>query len=272
MKVRTAQEMEEERVRTLYIRLPHTIKNIDEIRDLIFGDVDIKLPRQSGRHCHVVFPSVEEKLKNMKALKKKLIDNKHIFVSNAKLQDPDVKKEKQMKMKKVKPVVIRKPKEQTKVTKICFLHKIPKSATVKDLKKLFPEAKNVAILYKQRLQDNVNFDGRTGIVKFRDVKTAAAYLNKERPMPVCKGVQLEIHRDKRRQKNKKKNKAETLKVYDDVKTDVKDEEEVKSVPEDEEEVESVPEDEEEVESEPEDEEEEEDGDDEDANESSDEEE
>ncbi|XP_011305628.1 uncharacterized protein [Fopius arisanus] len=209
MKVRTAQEMEEERVRTLYIRLPHQIKNMDDIRDLIFGDVEIKLPRQSGRHCHIIFPSVEEKLKNMKALKKKLIDNKHIFLSHAKVKELDVKLEKRKKLKKVKSVVIDKPKDEEKVTKICFLHNIPNAASVKELKALFPEAKNVAILYKQRLKNHI--EGRTGIIKFRDLHTAAAYLKKERPMPLCRGIQLEIHRDKRRQKRRKK--AESLKIY-----------------------------------------------------------
>ncbi|XP_063978507.1 uncharacterized protein LOC135163179 [Diachasmimorpha longicaudata] len=268
MKVGTAKEMEEERLRTLYIRLPHTIKNMDVIRDLVFGDVDIKLPRQSGRHCHVIFSSVEDKLKNMKALKTKRIDNKPIFVKNPKVQDPEVKKQKQKKMKKIKPVVVSKPKAPEKVTKICFLHKVPKSATVKGLKALFPEAKNISILYKQRLHDDIT--GRTAIIKFRDLKTAAAYLNKERPMPLCKGVQLEIKCDKRRQKNKKK-KTETLKIYDGdgVETEVKEKEEAKSRPEDEDEVKSESEDEDEVGSEQENNEEEEPaGDDEDPDQSS----
>lgn len=75
-----------EQDRTLYLRFPKTIKNIDEIRNLIVGDADIKLPRQSSRNCHIVFSAVNDKIKNLKVIKEKIENEKSgILVSCVKL-------------------------------------------------------------------------------------------------------------------------------------------------------------------------------------------
>lgn len=109
---RTPSEIEEEQSRTLYIRVPHTIKDDQEIRNLFVGDFKLKLPRQAARHCHVIFPNVEEKVKNMKALKKKLIDGKSIYVSPPK--PINVEKKKKPKQKKI---VVPEPTDDQKLGK-----------------------------------------------------------------------------------------------------------------------------------------------------------
>lgn len=107
MKPLTAEEKEERQSKTLYIRLPHTIKNAKEIEELFVGDVKVKLPRQSSRHCHVTFASVEEKIKNLKCIKKLVIDGKHIIAAppRVKLQEEKKKKEKKMRVPKPKPEI-----------------------------------------------------------------------------------------------------------------------------------------------------------------------
>uniref|UniRef100_A0A6V7HMQ9 RRM domain-containing protein n=1 Tax=Bracon brevicornis TaxID=1563983 RepID=A0A6V7HMQ9_9HYME len=200
MSIRTPEELEELAKRTLYIRLPHTIKNMDEIRELVFNEAEIRLPRQSSRHCHVVFPSVEVRSQNMKALKKKLIDNKKIFVSKPQPKRAKEIKMKKVKEKKVKPKMISKPPTVSKVTKICFIKNIPLDATLPELKALFKEAKSIAILKKHQNSSRYHL----AIVKFKELKSAAAYLNNEKPLPKLRDTQLEISIDKRKQKKNRK--------------------------------------------------------------------
>lgn len=69
----------DDNARTIYVRLPHTIRNADEIHDIFPGDIDVKLHRKASRQCHVVFPSIEEKMKNLRGVKKILINNKRII-------------------------------------------------------------------------------------------------------------------------------------------------------------------------------------------------
>lgn len=109
---RTSLEIEEEQSRTLYIRVPRTIKDAKQIKDLFFGDLTVKIPRQSARHCHVIFPSIEEKVKNLKLIKKKLIDGKPIFAGPPK--PANLEKKKKPKQKKI---VIPKPEDDLNVGK-----------------------------------------------------------------------------------------------------------------------------------------------------------
>lgn len=109
---RTPQEIEEEQSRTLYVRLPHTIKNVDEIKSLFFGDFKIKLPRQASRYCHLIFTDLEDKIKNLKAAKEKLIGEKHMYVGPPKPMNLEKKKK-----PKQKKVVIPEPKEASKIKK-----------------------------------------------------------------------------------------------------------------------------------------------------------
>jgi len=68
------------RERTLNVSLPHTIKDRKEVENLFVGNFHIKLPRQSSRSCHVIFPSIDEKIKNYKLAKGKTINNKRIII------------------------------------------------------------------------------------------------------------------------------------------------------------------------------------------------
>lgn len=71
--------------RTIYLRFPKRITDIDEVRNLITGDANIKLRRQASRHCHVIFPKMEQKINNMKSIKAKSKENKlRIVVSGVK--------------------------------------------------------------------------------------------------------------------------------------------------------------------------------------------
>jgi len=70
--------------RTLNVSLPYTIKDKKEVENLFVGNFHIKLPRQSSRSCHVIFPSVEEKIKNYKLAKGKTINGKRIIIQTLK--------------------------------------------------------------------------------------------------------------------------------------------------------------------------------------------
>lgn len=88
----------------MYVRLPHTIKDEKEVKELFVGEFKVKLPRQSSRICHVIFPSVEDKVKNQKGLKKEL-DGKPIIAGPPRPMKLDKKKKpKQKKIKIPEPV------------------------------------------------------------------------------------------------------------------------------------------------------------------------
>lgn len=94
----------------LYVRLPHTIRDKDDVAKLFTGNFKINLPRQSSRYCYVIFSDIEEKMKNLKAIKNTRIDGKRIVVAPA-----NTKIEKKTTTVK-KKIVIPKIKD-TKVTK-----------------------------------------------------------------------------------------------------------------------------------------------------------
>lgn len=103
MKSRKSKQTKDDVAKILYVRLPHTIKSVKEIQDLFAGDITVKLPRQSSRHCHVIFPSVEEKIKNLKSIRKKKVDGKRILAAEPKINPPEEKKIKEKKIKPSKP-------------------------------------------------------------------------------------------------------------------------------------------------------------------------
>ena len=79
---RSAYDKEEEQSRTLYIRIPRSIKSEDEIKSLFFGTFKITLPSEtSSRYCHVLFSNVRDKIKNLKALRKKIVNGKRIIAA-----------------------------------------------------------------------------------------------------------------------------------------------------------------------------------------------
>lgn len=80
---KTEEQLKDEQRRTLYIRMPCTIKDADDIYNVIVGEGEVKLTRQSSRNCHVLFASVEDKLRNLKILQRQKIDGKKIVARPA---------------------------------------------------------------------------------------------------------------------------------------------------------------------------------------------
>lgn len=102
------------RERTLNVCLPHAIKNKKDVESLFVGDFHVKLPRQTSRSCHVVFSSVEEKIKNQKLVKNKTVNGKHIFIKP--LDDIVVAEKKERDKKKKKKIFVPKITPDIKVT------------------------------------------------------------------------------------------------------------------------------------------------------------
>ncbi|XP_008558070.1 uncharacterized protein LOC103578695 [Microplitis demolitor] len=194
MKSESGETMTEEQERTLYVRLPHTIHNIDEVRDLFAGDFKVKLPRQSGRHCHVIFSSVDEKVKNLKGIKDKLINNKRIVA-----YPPRIKPPKTPKIKPDKKVVVPVPKKpEKKLTRILFVCNINPRSKIHEVEGVFEGVRTSAFI-KSRIKGS-----KQAIIKLEDAKVAAEYLTKERPAPILHGNKLVIKSDTRKQKKSKK--------------------------------------------------------------------
>lgn len=80
---KTEQRLKREQQRTLYIRMPSTIKNANDVHNIIVGEGEVKLKRQSSRDCHVLFASIEDKLSNLKILRRHKIDGKKIVARPA---------------------------------------------------------------------------------------------------------------------------------------------------------------------------------------------
>lgn len=100
-KFRKLHKLEKRRERTLNVSFPHVIKDKKDVENLFVGDFQVKLPRQSSRKCHVVFPNVEEKIKNYKLAKDKTINGKRIVIQplHAIVLDKEIKKVKKKKKK-----------------------------------------------------------------------------------------------------------------------------------------------------------------------------
>lgn len=79
-KFRKFSQLKKLRERTLNVRLPYVIKDKKDVECLFVGDFHVKLLRQSSRSCHVVFPTVEEKIKNYKLTKGKTVNGKRIVI------------------------------------------------------------------------------------------------------------------------------------------------------------------------------------------------
>ncbi|XP_008216275.1 uncharacterized protein LOC100120052 isoform X2 [Nasonia vitripennis] len=218
MRRRTSLEIEEEQSRTLYIRLPHTIKDEQEIKDLFFGDIKLKIPRQSARYCHVIFPNVEEKLKNMKALKKKLVDGKPIYAGPPK--PINLEKKKKPKQKKI---VVPDPTDDPKLGKYLFVSNIPAGVKASEIKDAFPGSRTVALI-----KGLVN-GKRLAKVKMSSTQLCQHYVNNESEWPSFRDTKCSITFSKnvsnsKNKKKKPKNKSKPLKIYDgetEVKNDSK---------------------------------------------------
>ncbi|XP_012259412.2 uncharacterized protein LOC105687999 [Athalia rosae] len=195
-------DVEEQRQRTLYVRVNHTIRDPKEIEALFDGNVRVKLPRQPSRGCHVIFSNVEERMKGHKALKGKKLNGKRVIatVPKTKLDEKKVSRKK---------IVVPIPKPQKKITRTLFVSNIDTKVTVNDLKKAFPDCHSVTLL-------EPNSSGmRSAFVKMNSLSSAGEYFRMERKSPVLCEKKLKIQIDTRSPKKKKSAKVEKMKVYDE---------------------------------------------------------
>lgn len=109
--IKKIRQRQQEKEQALYVRLPHTIRDKDDVAKLFTGNFKVNLLRQSSRHCYVVFPDVKEKMKNLTAVKNTRINGKRIVVAPA-----NTKIERKTTVVR-KKIVIPKVKEDKKLTK-----------------------------------------------------------------------------------------------------------------------------------------------------------
>jgi len=202
MKPRTSKDIDDDLSKTLYIRLPRTIKSSDEIKDLFLGDAKVRMPRQSSRYCHVVFENVEEKMKNLKNIKKLVIEGKHIVAFPPKI-NPKVEKK-----KKEKKVRVPEPRPEPKVTKTLHISNIKPGTKLQEIKDAFPGCTSVVMLPSKSGKN------RKAILKLGSVQLAGEYLRKEREWPVVRDNCLAINADTRKRSKTGKTSSASLKIYD----------------------------------------------------------
>ncbi|XP_003699208.2 uncharacterized protein LOC100878502 [Megachile rotundata] len=199
MRVRRKSEgkRRQEKERALYVRLPHTIRKEEDVAKLFTGDFRVNLPRQSSRHCYVIFSDVEEKLRNLKAAQNSVINGKHVIVAPAIIKD---KKDRISKKKIVIPEI----KDDPKVTRILFVSNINLETKPEEIKAAIPGCLTVKILkpYSKK--------SKAAIVKMESARTAAEYLQKIRSRPIVGGRRLRLNPDTRHRKKQSKG----LKIYD----------------------------------------------------------
>ena len=118
MKVTKKIERQQEKEQALYVRLPHAIKDKDDVAKLFTGNFKVNLLRQSSRYCYVIFPDVEEKMRNLTAVKNTRINGKLIVVAPA-----NTKIERKITVVR-KKIVIPKVKKDKKINKTPFLYQI----------------------------------------------------------------------------------------------------------------------------------------------------
>ncbi|XP_046735857.1 uncharacterized protein LOC124405203 [Diprion similis] len=194
----------EERSRTLYVRLPHTIRNTKEVQALFDGDAKVKLPRQSSRSCHVIFPTVEEKIKGLKHVKEKTVDGKHVIAFNPRTQ-PMENKPSRKKIKVPQP----KAPPIPKITQTLFVSNIHNKTKVEELKQAFPGCTSVGML-------ELNSSGlRSAFVKMDSLESASQYLKKEKDWPLVHGNALFLRADNRTlKKGRRGTRGKKLKISD----------------------------------------------------------
>lgn len=188
-----------EKERALYVRLPHVIRKKEDVAKLFTGHFRVNIPRQTTRHCYVIFSDVEEKLKNLKATRNTLVNGKRIIVAPAiiKLEKTRISKKK---------IVIPEIKDDQKVTRILYVSNIKIETKPHELKAAIPGCLTVKLLKPHSKKS------RAAIVKMESARTAAEYLLKIRNRPIVGGRRLRINPDTRIRHKKKQSK--TLKIYD----------------------------------------------------------
>ncbi|XP_029033497.1 LOW QUALITY PROTEIN: uncharacterized protein LOC114871575 [Osmia bicornis bicornis] len=190
----------EEKERALYVRLPHVIREEEDVAKLFTGDFKVNLPRQSTRYCYVIFPDTESKLKNLKEARNTQINGKPIVVAPA-----ITKFEKNRKLKR-KKIVIPKVKDETRVTRTLFVSNIALETKSQELKAAIQGCESVKMLKPHSEKC------RSAMVKMEDVWKAADYILKRIDRPIVRGRRLRFNPDTRTRHRPKK--TGPLKIYD----------------------------------------------------------
>ncbi|XP_018366605.1 PREDICTED: 40S ribosomal protein S10-like isoform X2 [Trachymyrmex cornetzi] len=139
-KFRKISQLNKRRERTLNVRLPHVIKDKKEIEQLFEGNFHIKLPRQSSKSCHIIFPTVKEKIKNYKLAKGKMTDGKRIVIQP--LREIVFKKETNTRKKVFIPEI----KPDIEVTKTLFISNVTSGTKSHEIRGALPGCVGVTLL------------------------------------------------------------------------------------------------------------------------------
>jgi len=206
-KSRKLSQLRERRERTLNVRLPHVIKDQKDVEYLFEGNFHVKLPRQSSRSCHVVFPTVEEKIANYKLAKAKTIDGKRIVIQplSAVALATGTKK-----MRK-KKIFIPEIKPDVQVTQTVFVSNIVNGTKSHEVRSVLPGCVRVTLLKPY----NKNF--RSAIAKMENIQRAAKYLKEKLKWPILKGHRIRMKPDTRI-KHKKTSPRNILKICNETMT------------------------------------------------------
>ncbi|KAK9306948.1 hypothetical protein QLX08_002568 [Tetragonisca angustula] len=190
----------EEKELALYVRLPYTIRDRDDVAKLFTGTFKINLPRQSSRCCYVIFSNTEEKMKNLKTIKNTRIDGKRIVVAPA-----NTKIEKKTTVAK-KKIVMPEVKVDAKVTKHLFVSNIKCGTSIQELKAAIPGCLSVTMLKPY------SSASRAALIKIESIQLATEYLMNTRERPTVAGRKLRFNIDTR--DRHRRHKSKPLKIYD----------------------------------------------------------
>ncbi|KAG7199044.1 hypothetical protein KM043_017951 [Ampulex compressa] len=194
--------IKEKKDRSIYVQLPHTIHDKKQVEDLFFGNFEVRLTRQASRHCHVVFSSLDEKIRNLAAIRNKTINGKRIIAHNA--CAPKFEKES---TKVKKKIVIPQVNTDSKITQTLFLSNIKCGTRIQEIKQALKGCTSVKLLppYTQHL--------RSAIAKMESIQIAADYLTKKLEAPTIREHKLEFKCDTRVKHKKQKHNASTSKAH-----------------------------------------------------------
>ncbi|XP_012056780.1 PREDICTED: uncharacterized protein LOC105619873 [Atta cephalotes] len=201
-KFRKLSQLKKRRERTLNVRLPYVIKDKKEIEQLFEGNFHIKLPRQSSKSCHIIFPTVEEKIKNYKLAKSKTIDGKRIVIQP--LREIVFKKE----INTRKKIFIPEIKPDIEVTKTLFISNVANSVKSHEIRGALPGCIGVTLLKPY------NKDFRSAMVKMENIQIAAEYLTEKHKWPILNGHKICMKRDTRA-KHKRRRPTSILKIHNE---------------------------------------------------------
>ncbi|XP_031845488.1 uncharacterized protein LOC116432551 [Nomia melanderi] len=191
---------QKEKERALYIRLPHVIRKQEDVAKFFTGDFKVKPLRQASRHCYVIFNTVEEKLRNLEAMKNTQVNGKRLVVEPAIIKSKDD-------LPKVnrKKIIIPRIKEDIKVTKTLFVSNIKCGTALQELRAAIPGCRSIKMLKPYSPKS------RAAMIKMESCQVAAEYLNNLRDCPVVNGRKLRLNADTRIRVRKSN---APLKIYD----------------------------------------------------------